>query len=225
MTPFFAQIERDLMIAWQNRQDLGVMLIFFVIIVTLFPLAIGSNMAILDQLAVPIIWIAALLSILAGFDRLFAQDVSDGWLDQVSLSQLDLGWYTLSKAISHWLSTGLPLLIMAPLMALMLNIPASQWPPLVAALFLGSMGLTLLGIIGAALAEGSRRGAALMALLILPLAVPLLVFGTLASQNETGIISPHLMLLGAVFLVVLAISPLVAASALEIGENETVHDG
>ena len=221
MIPFFAQIERDLLIAWQNRQDLAVMLIFFVIIISLFPLAIGSNAAILDPLAVPIIWIAALLSILAGFDRLFAQDVSDGWLDQVSLSKLGLGWYALAKAISHWLSAGLPLLIMTPMMAVMLNISASQFPPLMVALLFGSMGLTLLGVIGAALAEGARRGAALMALLILPLAIPLLIFGTLASQSETGIISPHLMLLGAVFLVLLAIAPLVAAIALEIGETET----
>ena len=94
MTPFHAQIERDLMIAWQNRQDLGVMLIFFVVIITLFPLAIGSNTAILDPLAVPLIWISALLSILAGFERLFAQDARDGWLDQISLSQLGLGWYS-----------------------------------------------------------------------------------------------------------------------------------
>ncbi|MDC1383264.1 heme exporter protein CcmB [Candidatus Puniceispirillum sp.] len=221
MIPFFAQIERDLLIAWENRQDLAVMLIFFVIIISLFPLAIGSNVAILDPLAVPIIWIAALLSILAGFDRLFAQDVSDGWLDQVSLSKLGLGWYALAKAISHWLSAGLPLLIMTPIMAVMLNISVSQIPQLMVALLFGSMGLTLLGVIGAALAEGARRGAALMALLILPLAIPLLIFGTLASQSETGIISPHLMLLGAVFLVLLTIAPLVAAIALETGETET----
>jgi len=221
MSPFLAQVERDLMIAWQNRQDLGVMLIFFVIIIALFPLAIGANSAVLDPLGVPAIWIAALLAILAGFDRLFAQDVRDGWLDQVSLSRLGLGWYALAKAISHWLTAGLPLLIMTPLMAIMLNIPAIQWPPLLIALLIGSMGLTLLGVIGAALAEGARRGGALMALLILPLAVPLLIFGTLASQSADGIISPHLMLLGAVFALLLALAPLVAASALEIGETET----
>ena len=221
MSPFLAQIERDLMIAWQNRQDLGVMLIFFVIIIALFPLAIGANSAILDPLGIPVVWIAGLLAILAGFDRLFAQDVRDGWLDQVSLSPLGLGWYALAKAISHWLTAGLPLLIMTPVMAIMLNIPTTQWPPLLIALMIGSMGLTLLGVIGAALAEGARRGGALMALLILPLAVPLLIFGTLASQSEDGIISPHLMLLGAVFAVLLALAPLVAASALEIGETET----
>ena len=221
MSPFLAQVERDLMIAWQNRQDLGVMLIFFVIIIALFPLAIGANSAVLDPLGVPAIWIAALLAILAGFDQLFAQDVRDGWLDQVSLSRLELGWYALAKAISHWLTAGLPLLIMTPLMAIMLNIPTIQWPPLLIALLIGSMGLTLLGVIGAALAEGARRGGALMALLILPLAVPLLIFGTLASQSADGIISPHLMLLGAVFALLLALAPLVAASALEIGETET----
>ena len=221
MSPFLAQVERDLMIAWQNRQDLGVMLIFFVIIIALFPLAIGANSAVLDPLGVPAIWIAALLAILAGFDRLFAQDVRDGWLDQVSLSRLELGWYALAKAISHWLTAGLPLLIMTPLMAIMLNIPTIQWPPLLIALLIGSMGLTLLGVIGAALAEGARRGGALMALLILPLAVPLLIFGTLASQSADGIISPHLMLLGAVFALLLALAPLVAASALEISETET----
>ena len=221
MKPFFAQIERDLLIAWQNRQDLAVMLVFFVIIIALFPLAIGANATVLDPLGVPVIWIAALLAILAGFDRLFAQDVRDGWLDQIALSQLGLSWYALAKAISHWLTAGVPLLIMTPLMAMMLNIPPQQWPPLLIALLIGSMGLTLLGVIGAALAEGARRGAALMALLILPLAVPLLIFGTLASQSHRGIISPHLMLLGAVFTLLLALAPLVAASALEIGETDT----
>ena len=221
MRLFFTQIKRDLLIAWQNRQDLGVMLVFFVIIIALFPLAIGANATVLDPLGVPVIWIAALLAILAGFDQLFAQDVRDGWLDQIALSQLGLGWYALAKAISHWLTAGLPLLIMTPLMAMMLNIPPQQWPPLLIALLIGSMGLTLLCVIGAALAEGARRGTALMALLILPLAVPLLIFGTLASQNDRGIISPHLMLLGAVFALLLALAPLVAASALEISETET----
>ena len=96
MKPFFAQIERDLLISWQNRQDLGVMLVFFVIIIALFPLAIGANATVLDPLGVPVIWIAALRAILAGFDRLFAQDVRDGWLDQIALSQLGLSWYALA---------------------------------------------------------------------------------------------------------------------------------
>ena len=158
MIPFFAQIRRDLAIAWQHRQDLAVMLVFFVIIIALFPLAIGPRQAVLTELGVPIIWIAALLAILAGFDRLFAQDVRDGWLDQVSLSQLGLGWYALAKAVSHWLTAGLPLLVMTPIMAALLDIPMAQLPVLITALLVGSLALTLLGVIGAALAEGARHG-------------------------------------------------------------------
>jgi heme exporter protein B len=221
MIPFFAQIRRDLAIAWQHRQDLAVMLVFFVIIIALFPLAIGPRQAVLTELGVPIIWIAALLAILAGFDRLFAQDVRDGWLDQVSLSQLGLGWYALAKAVSHWLTAGLPLLVMTPIMAALLDIPMAQLPVLITALLVGSLALTLLGVIGAALAEGARHAGALLALLVLPLAVPILIFGALASNHDGGIVSPHLMLLGAVLAVLLAIAPLVAASALGTGETET----
>jgi heme exporter protein B len=221
MVPFFAQIRRDLAIAWQHRQDLAVMLVFFVIIIALFPLAIGPRQAVLTELGVPIIWIAALLAILAGFDRLFAQDVRDGWLDQVSLSQLGLGWYALAKAVSHWLTAGLPLLVMTPIMAALLDIPMAQLPVLITALLVGSLALTLLGVIGAALAEGARHAGALLALLVLPLAVPILIFGALASNHDSGIVSPHLMLLGAVLAVLLAIAPPVAASALGTGETET----
>jgi heme exporter protein B len=221
MVPFFAQIRRDLAIAWQHRQDLAVMLVFFVIIIALFPLAIGPGQAVLTELGVPIIWIAALLAILAGFDRLFAQDVRDGWLDQVSLSQLGLGWYALAKAVSHWLTAGLPLLVMTPIMTALLDIPMTQLPVLITALLVGSLALTLLGVIGAALAEGARHAGTLLALLVLPLAVPILIFGALASNHDSGIISSHLMLLGAVLAVLLAIAPLVAASALGNGETET----
>ena len=221
MVPFFAQIRRDLTIAWQHRQDLAVMLVFFVIIIALFPLAIGPRQAVLTELGVPIIWIAALLAILAGFDRLFAQDVRDGWLDQVSLSQLGLGWYALAKAVSHWLTAGLPLLVMTPIMAALLDIPMTQLPVLITALLVGSLALTLLGVIGAALAEGARHAGALLALLVLPLAVPILIFGALASNHDSGIVSPHLMLLGAALALLLAIAPLVAASPLTTGETET----
>ena len=200
MVPFFAQIRRDLVIAWQHRQDLAVMLVFFVIIIALFPLAIGPRQAVLTELGVPIIWIAALLAILAGFDRLFAQDIRDGWLDQVSLSQLGLGWYALAKAESHWLTAGLPLLVMTPIMAALLDIPMAQLPVLITALLVGSLALTLLGVM-AQLWPGARHAGALLALLVLPLAVPILIFGALASNHDNGIVGPHLMLLGAVLAV------------------------
>ena len=196
------------------------MLGFFIIIIALFPLAIGPQSVILQGLGIPIIWIAALLSSLTGFDRLFAQDVRDGWLDQISLSALSLGWYALAKAAAHWLTNSLPLLMITPILALMLNIVPVRLPALMVALLVGSMALTLLGIIGAALAEGARRGGALIAMLVLPLAVPVLIFGALAAAADDGIISPHLMLLGAMLALPLAMAPLVAATALKIGETE-----
>jgi heme exporter protein B len=221
MRPFLTQITRDLKIAWQNRQDIVVMLGFFIIIIALFPLAIGPKTAILQTLGIPMIWIAALVASLAGFDRLFAQDVRDGWLDQIGLSALGFGGYALAKAVSHWLTAGVPLLAITPILAMMLNIPMAQLPALLVALLTGSMALTLLGVIGASLAEGARRGGALMAILVLPLAVPVLIFGALAATHDDGIVSPHLMLLGAMLALLLALAPLVAAGALQIGETES----
>ena len=220
MRPFIAQISRDLDIAWQNRQDVVVMLVFFIIIIALFPLAIGPKSATLQSLGIPMIWIGALLSTLNGFDRLFAQDARDGWLDQISLSALGLGWYALAKAVSHWLTGSLPLLLITPILALMLNIATTRLPALMVALLVGTMALTLLGIIGAALAEGARRSNALIAILVLPLAVPVLIFGALAAATDDGIFSPHLMLLGAMLALLLAMAPPVVATALKNGETE-----
>lgn len=233
MHSFRAHTKRDLKIAWRNRQDIAVMLIFFVIIIALFPLAFGPSATTLEPLAVPIIWIAALLSILAGFDGLFADDVREGWLDQISIPVVDeisgeapmgsfyqLGVYALAKALAHWVKTSVPLLLTTPLMAIMLHMPMPQLGALLVALTLGSCSLTLLGIMGAALAQGARRGGGLMALLVLPLAVPVLIFGVMASQPDMPmpdtyiIVTPHLMLLAALGLMLLALVPPVAAMAL-----------
>lgn len=219
MSGFWAQIRRDLAIAWAGRLDIAVMLVFFVMIVTMFPLAMGPDAAILRPVAVPIIWIAALLSILAGFDRLFAGDVRSGWLDQIALSSLSLPYYVVAKAAAHWLVAGLPVLAAAPVMGILLQIEYPAFAALLAALLLGTMGLTLLGVIGASLAQGARRGGGLMALLVLPLAVPILIFGVLASTSPT-VTSPHLMLLGAVLALLLALAPPVAAAALGDSDEE-----
>ena len=219
MTSFLAQIRQDLAIAWASRMDGAVMLIFFVIIVTMFPLAIGPDAATLAALAVPIIWIAALLSILAGFDRLFSADSRTGWIDQIALSNLSLAYYAVAKAAAHWLVTAVPLLLTVPVMAILLQMPIAAIAPLIVALIPGTIALTLLGIIGASLSEGARRGGGLMALLVLPLAVPILIFGVLASQSET-LASPHLMLLGAVGLVLMAVAPPVAAAALAESDED-----
>ena len=163
-----------------------------------------------------------MLASLAGFTRIFAEDVRCGWVDQVALSPLSLALYALAKAVVHWALTALPMLVVTPLMGLMLYLQPAEMPPLLLALALGTMALTLLGLIGAALTEGARGGNGLMAVLVLPLSMPVLIFGVLASTPATGgIITPHLMLLGAVFLVLLALAPMVAAAALAEAEAET----
>ena len=217
-----AQIRRDIALGWRGRGQALVMLGFFLIIITLFPLAAGPDAARLRPIAVPVIWIAAMLASLAGFTRIFADDVRCGWVDQVALSPLPLALYALAKAAVHWALTALPMLVVTPLMALMLYLRPAEMPALLLALALGTMALTLLGLIGAALTEGARGGNGLLAVLVLPLAVPVLIFGVLASTPADGaLITPHLMLLGAVLLVLLALAPLVAAMALAEAEAET----
>ena len=222
MRQVFAQIRRDLALIWAGRGAAAVMLVFFLIIITLFPLAIGPDAALLRPIALPVIWIAALLASLAGFPRIFAEDVRSGWIDQVALSPLPLGIYALSKAATHWLASSLPLLLAAPLMALMLYVEMAALAPLMMALAIGTLALNLLGVLAAALGEGARNGGGLMALLVLPLAVPVLIFGTLASTPDGNVmISPHMLLLMAVLAVLLAIVPMAAAAALAEAEAET----
>lgn len=217
-----AQIRRDIALGWRGRGQALVMLGFFLIIITLFPLAAGPDEAQLRPIAIPVIWIAAMLASLAGFTRIFADDVACGWVDQVALSPLPLALYALARAAVHWALTALPMLVVTPLMGLMLYLEPVGMPSLLLALALGTMALTLLGLIGAALTEGARGGTGLLAVLVLPLAVPVLIFGVLASAPaDGGIVTPHLMLLGAVLLVLLALAPLVAAMALAEAEAET----
>ena len=222
MSPFELQVRRDLRLGWAGRGDMAVMLGFFLIILTLVPLAIGPDAALLRPLAVPMIWIAAMLSSLAGFTRIFSEDVRCGWVDQVALSPLSLPAYAVAKAATHWIMGALPMLLATPLMAMMLYMDMGNLAALMVSLVLGTAALTLLGVIGAALTEGARGGGGLMAVLVLPLAMPVLIFGALASAPaEGGIISPHLMLLGAVLAVLLAASPFIAAAALAETESES----
>ena len=222
MSPFELQVRRDLRLGWAGRGDMAVMLGFFLIILTLVPLAIGPDAALLRPLAVPMIWIAAMLSSLAGFTRIFSEDVRCGWVDQVALSPLSLPAYAVAKAATHWIMGALPMLLATPLMAMMLYMDMGDLAALMVSLVLGTAALTLLGVIGAALTEGARGGGGLMAVLVLPLAMPVLIFGALASAPaEGGIISPHLMLLGAVLAVLLAASPFIAAAALAETESES----
>jgi len=222
MNILFAQMRRDLALIWAGRGEAAVTLAFFLIIITLFPLAIGPDVATLRPMALPVIWIAALLASLAGFSRIFAEDVRSGWVDQVALSPLPLSIYALSKAVTHWLAGGLPMLLATPVLALMLYVDLESLAPLILALAIGTMALTLLGVLAAALGEGARNGGSLMALLVLPLAVPVLIFGTLASTpDDGGLLSPHMLLLMAVLAVLLAIVPVAAAAALVEAETDS----
>ena len=222
MNILFAQMRRDLALIWAGRGEAAVMLAFFLIIITLFPLAIGPDVATLRPMALPVIWIAALLASLAGFSRIFAEDVRSGWVDQVALSPLPLSIYALSKAVTHWLAGGLPMLLATPVLALMLYVDLESLAPLILALAIGTMALTLLGVLAAAFGEGARNVGSLMALLVLPLAVPVLIFGTLASTpDDGGLLSPHMLLLMAVLAVLLAIVPVAAAAALVEAETDS----
>lgn len=222
MTPFELQLRRDLSLGWAGRGDMLVVLGFFLIIITLFPLALGPDPVQLRIISVPVIWVAAMLASLAGFTRIFADDVRCGWVDQVALSPMPLPVYALAKAVGHWVLSALPIIVTTPLMALLLNLGPGQLVPMMLALVLGTAALTLLGVIGAALTEGARGGGGLMALLVLPPAMPVLIFGALASTPEDGrVITPHLMLLGAVLAVLLAIAPFITAAALAESESES----
>ena len=222
MTPFELQLRRDLSLGWAGRGDMLVVLGFLLIIITLFPLALGPDPVQLQIISVPVIWVAAMLASLAGFTRIFADDVRCGWVDQVALSPMPLPVYALAKAVGHWVLSALPIIVATPLMALLLNLGPGQLVPMMLALVLGTLALTLLGVIGAALTEGARGGGGLMALLVLPPAMPVLIFGALASTPEDGrVITPHLMLLGAVLAVLLAIAPFITAAALAESESES----
>ena len=223
MSPFEVQLRRDLRLGWAGRGDMAVMLGFFLIILTLVPLAVGPDAAFLQPIAVPMIWIAAMLSSLAGFTRIFSEDVRCGWVDQVALSPLPLPLYVIAKAATHWVIGAVPMLLATPLMALMLYMDTSHLPALLLALVLGTGALTLLGVIGAALTEGARGGGGgLMAVMVLPLAIPVLIFGALASEPaDGGIVTPNLMLLGAVLAVLLALAPFIAAASLSETESES----
>lgn len=189
---------------------------FFVVTVTLFPLAVGPESEILARIAAGVLWVCALLASLLSLERLFANDHEDGGLDLLALSPLPLEAVVLAKVAAHWLVTGLPLILAAPILALLLNLPAEGFAPLVLTLTLGTPTLSLLGAIGAALTLGARRGGVLISLLILPLFAPVLIFAVGAIEAAlTGLpVRPHLLLLAGLLAASLPLAPIAAAAAL-----------
>ena len=208
-------LRRELLLAIRHGSDSLAALLFFVLAAALFPLAIGPAPEVLGRLAPGIIWVCALLAALLPLERLFAADFEDGTLDQLLLG-LPAPGIALMKAASHWLVTGLPLLLAAAPVALMLRMPDEAIPVLLIGLLPGTMVLSLLGATGAAIVIGARRGGVLLPLLVLPLAAPVLIFGVSAVDAVTGDQSarPHLLLLAAFLAGALPLCPLAAGAAL-----------
>jgi heme exporter protein B len=216
VTAFLALIRRDLALSLRQAADALVAVMFAMLVVVLFPFGIGPELDVLARVSAGVVWVAALLAAMLSLDRLFQADHDDGSLEQLALGPLPLWAVALAKAAAHWLVTGLPLIVAAPVLALMLAMPADGFGALIAAMALGTPCFSLLGSIGAALVLGARRGGVLVAFLILPLAIPVLIFG--AAATEAGLTAqnpvPHLMLIGGYLLASLALAPAAAAAAL-----------
>ncbi len=206
LTALFGVIRRDTLLAWRNRADLLSAVFFFVMVVSLVPLGLGPEPALLRTIAPGMLWVAALLASMLALARLFAVDYADGTLEQLTLSPEPLSILVVGKVVSHWLVSGLPLILIAPVLALQFDI---AWPAieiLIASLLLGTPILSLIGAVGAALTLGARGGAALVALLVLPLYIPVLIFGA----------AGQLMLLGGLLAASLALAPWAIAVSLRI---------
>jgi heme exporter protein B len=211
-------IYRDLLVAMRRRSDVAVALLFFVIVVSLFPLGVGPEPALLSSIAPGVIWVAALLSSLLSLERLFAADHADGTLEQLALGSAPLGVVVSAKAFAHWVVSGLPLVAIAPLLALQYGLPPSLYGVLALSLLLGTPVLSMIGAIGAALTLGLRGGGVLLALLVLPLFVPILVLGAGSVEMAAAGLGGHgqLLLLAAMLVVAAAFAPWAIAAALRI---------
>ncbi|MDH3659623.1 MAG: heme exporter protein CcmB [Alphaproteobacteria bacterium] len=218
MAAFVAILGRDLRLGLRSGVDSAQPLIFFVIALTLFPLGVGPAPEILERIGVGVIWVLALLAVMLSLDRLFQADAEDGSLEQLALADLPLELTVLAKCLAHWLMSGLVLVIASPLLALLLHQSAETISVLALALLLGTPVLTLIGSIGAALLIGARRGGVLIALLVLPLYIPILIFGVSAVEAEVMGLggSAQLLILGATLLAALALAPFAAAAALRL---------
>jgi heme exporter protein B len=211
-------IKRDLLLAARRQSDVLTTLFFFIIVVSLFPLSVGPEMNMLRTMAPGVVWVAALLASMLSLGRMFSNDYLDGTLEQMLLSPQSLSLLVLGKAFAHWLVTGVPLVLMAPVLGIQYDLPAEALLVLTAALLLGTPVLSLIGAIGAALTLGLRGGGVLVSLLVLPLYIPVLIFGAGAVEaNMSGVeFGAHLSLIGAFLLVSVVFAPWAAASALRV---------
>ena len=211
-------VQRDLLLAMRRRSDVLTTFFFFVIVVSLFPLGVGPEPGTLREIAPGVVWVAALLASMLALVRLFAGDYADGTLEQLALVPQPLVLLVLAKTLAHWLVTGLPLVLIAPLLGLQFDLPADALAVMTAGLLLGTPVLSMIGAVGAALTLGVRGAGGLLALLVLPLYIPVLIFGAGAvSATAVGLSAAgHLSMLGAVLLLSLALAPWGTAAAIRI---------
>ena len=211
-------VHRELTLAWRRWDEVTQPLIFYLVVTTLFPLATTPELAVLRTVGGGVVWMAALLSSLLALESVFRSDVEDGTMEQWVLSGQPLAWLLLAKVVAHWVMTGLPLVLVSPAVAAALGLPGSVWPVIVTSLALGTATLSVLGGIGAALTVGVRRGSVLLSLLVLPLAMPLLVFGARSVEQSLGEQSAAgpLQLLAAMFFLAWSLGPLAMSAAMRI---------
>lgn len=216
MSALGALLRRDLRLAWRQKGEALLVVAFFLLAAVLFPFGVGPEPDLLRRIAAGVLWVAALFSVLLSLERLFAEDYGDGTLEQLLLSPLALPLLVLGKALVHWLTTGLALVVAAPVILLLYDLPRDLLGVILLALLLGTPTLSLVGAVGAALVLGARRGGVLLPLLLLPLMVPVLILGVLAIEAASSGLSPrpHLLLLGAGFLIALPVAALAGPAAL-----------
>ncbi|MCD6733051.1 MAG: heme exporter protein CcmB [Burkholderiaceae bacterium] len=212
---------RDLRLAMRSRAELAVILVFFLLVTSLFPLAVSPDPQLLRAIAPGIAWVAALLASLLGLSRLFAADHGDGTLEQMVLAPAPLQALVAGKVLAHWLATGVPLVLLSPVAGLQFGLPADAIAVLAASLAIGTPILSWLGAVAAALTLGARGGSSLLALLVLPLAVPVLIFGAGAVESFTSGLGAdaHLSLLGAGLIVAWVLGPAATALAVRIAHE------
>ena len=211
-------VKRDLLLAMRRRSDVLTTLFFFIIVVSLFPLGVGPEPSMLRTMASGVVWVAALLASMLSLGRMFSSDYADGTLEQMLLSPVSLAALVTGKAISHWLVTGVPLVLMAPVLGIQYDLAGDALLVLTLSLLLGTPVLSLIGAIGAALTLGLRGGGVLVSILVLPLYIPVLIFGTGAVEaSSAGMeFGAHFSILGAFLLVSIVFSPWATAASLRI---------
>jgi len=211
-------IHRDLLLAWRRRSDVATAALFFMIVVSLFPLGLGPEPELLRRIAPGVIWVAALLASMLSLNRMFSSDLADGVLEQMLISPVPLALLVLARVFAHWLISGVPLVAIAPLLALQLDLAPDLLVVLVGSLALGTPILSLIGAIGAALTLDLRGGGVLLALLVLPLYVPVLIIGSGALDSAAAGQSaqPHFLLLTAFLVLAVVFAPWAIAAALRI---------